>query len=382
MAAKLTEITTQYNTFVDDQVLTKDQLNGFISYFEDQDRMTRAFLHGVGTVCGFKLKNVTEKSITITQGVGVTTDGDLITLRQPVSAGGLKSIELDEQILTHFRKFEDKFAAYPFFRRVKTVDGNTTTELIEMWELFPEEVDNSTPLESLENLKDKTILLYLESYAKEGDLCTTVDCDNQGVEQVARLRILLVSKNDAEYIAKNDSIFSKHDVAQKFTGLPELAVRRVVLNQLNTANYNALKQAYHSAINSNNLLANLENGMADLNSGFGNLLQLEPLKNQFNKFPENLKNRVGFTQANVPFDFQYRYDLVKDLVDTWNEIRCLLLSLKEECFPDINAFPKHLLLGNLDEVNVEPKQNRHQFYKSPALSCGLGKLNQCRSLIQ
>lgn len=61
MAAKLTEITTQYHTFVDDQVLTKDQLNGFISYFEDQDRMTRAFLHGVGTVCGFKLKNVSEK---------------------------------------------------------------------------------------------------------------------------------------------------------------------------------------------------------------------------------------------------------------------------------------------------------------------------------
>ncbi len=382
MAAKLTEITTQYHTFVDDQVLTKDQLNGFISYFEDQDRMTRAFLHGVGTVCGFKLKNVTEKSITITQGVGVTTDGDLITLRQPVSAGGLKSIELEEQTLTHFRKFEDKFAAYPFFRRVKTVDGKTTTELIEMWELFPEEVENSTPLESFENLKDKTVLLYLESYAKEGDLCTTVDCDNQGVEQVARLRILLVSKNDAEYIAKNDSIFSKYDVAKKFTILPELAVRRVVLNQLNTANYSALKQAYHSAINSNNLPTNLINGMADLYSGFGNLLQLEPLKNQFNKLPENLKKWVGFTQANVPFDFQYRYDLVKDLVDTWNEIRCLLLSLKEECFPDINAFPKHLLLGNLDEVNVEPKQNRHLFYKSPALTCGLSKLNQCRSLIQ
>jgi hypothetical protein len=382
MAAKLTEITTQYHTFVDDQVLTKDQLNGFISYFEDQDRMTRAFLHGVGTVCGLNLKDITEKSITITQGVGVTTDGDLITLRQPVSAGGVKSIELKEQVLTHYRKFEDKFAAYPFFRRIKTVDGKTTTELMEMWELFPDAVENSKTLDTLENLKDKTVVLYLESYAKEGDLCTTIDCDNQGVEQVARLRILLVSKNDAAYIAKNDSIFSKHDVAQKFTDLPELAVRRVVLNQLNTANYNALKQAYHSALNSHSLQTNLNDGIAKLFSGFGNLLQLDPLKNQFNKFPENLKKLAGFTSANIPFDFQYRYDLLKDLVDTWNEIRCLLLSLKEECFPDINAFPKHLLLGNLDEMNIEPKQNRHQFYKSPALTCGLSKLNQIRSLIQ
>jgi hypothetical protein len=199
---------------------------------------------------------------------------------------------------------------------------------------------------------------------------------------VARLRILLVSKADAEYIAKNDSIFSKYDVASKFTELPEPAVRRVVLNQLNTASYNALKLAYHTALNSDGLQATLNDGIAKLNSGFGNLLQLDPLKNQFNKFPENLKKLIGFTSANIPFDFQYRYDLVKDLVDTWNEIRCLLISLKEECFPDINAFPKHLLLGNLDEVNVEPKQNRHSFYKSPALTCGLSKLNQCRSLIQ
>lgn len=382
MAAKLTEITTQYHTFVDDQVLTKDQLNGFISYFDDQDRMTRAFLHGVGTVCGFKLKNVTAKSITLTQGVGVTTDGDLITLRQPVSAGGVKSIELEELVLKHYRKFEDKFAAYPFFQRVKTIGKKVTTEPMELVELLPEETENSKPMESLSNLKEMTILLYLESYSKEGDLCTTTDCDNQGIEQVARLRILLVSKKDAEYIAKNDSVFSKHDVGQKFIQLPELAVRRVVLNQSNTASYNALKLAYHSAINSDNLPANLVNGMAELYSGFGNLLQLEALKNQFEKFPENLKNRIGFTPANVPFDFQYRYDFVKDLADTWNEIRCLLLSLKEECFPDINAFPKHLLVGNLDEVNVEPKQNRHQFYKSPALTCGISKLNHCRSLIQ
>lgn len=382
MAAKLTEITTQYHTFVDDQVLTKDQLNGFISYFDDQDRMTRAFLHGVGTVCGFKLKNVTAKNITLTQGVGVTTDGDLITLRQPVSAGGMKSIELEEIVLKYYRKFEDKFAAYPFFQRVKTIGKKVTTEPMELLELLPEETENSKPLESLSNLKEMTVLLYLESYAKEGDLCTTTDCDNQGVEQVARLRILLVSKKDAEYIAKNDSVFSKHDIGQKFIQLPQLAVRRVVLNQSNTASYNALKLAYHSAINSDNLPSNLINGMAELYSGFGNLLQLETLKNQFEKFPENLKNRIVFTSANVPFDFQYRYDFLKDLVDTWNEIRCLLLSLKEECFPDINAFPKHLLLGNLDEVDVEPKQNRHQFYKSPALTCGISKLNHCRSLVQ
>ncbi len=382
MAAKLSEITTQYHTFVDDQVLTEDQLNRFINYFEDQDRMTRAFLHGVGIVCGFKLKNVSEESITITQGVGVTTDGDLITLRKPISAGEVKSVLLDEQILKRFRKFEDKFAFYPVFKRVKNFRKKIISEPMEMFELLPDGTENSSPLNSITNLKDKTILLYLESYGKESDLCTTIDCDNQGVEQVARLRILLVSKKDAEYIAKNDSIFSKHDVVQKFTQLPELAVRRVVLSQSGSSDYDALKLAYYSAINNDNLPLNLINGMAELYAGFDQLLQLQPLKVQFDKFPENLKKLAGFTPANIPFDFQYRYDLVKDLVDTWNEIRSLLISLKEECFPDINAFPKHLLLGNLDEINNEPKQNRHQFYKSLALACGLSKINQCQSLIQ
>ena len=48
MGTKLMEITPQYRSFVDDQVLTSGQLNEFIEYFEDQDRLTRVCLVGVG----------------------------------------------------------------------------------------------------------------------------------------------------------------------------------------------------------------------------------------------------------------------------------------------------------------------------------------------
>jgi len=41
METKLTDITTNYSKFVDNQVLTKDQLNAFIDYFDDQDRLSR-----------------------------------------------------------------------------------------------------------------------------------------------------------------------------------------------------------------------------------------------------------------------------------------------------------------------------------------------------
>jgi len=54
MNAKLDNITTQYRKFNENQVLTEGQLNEFIDYFEDQDRLSRTQLSGVGIVCGFK----------------------------------------------------------------------------------------------------------------------------------------------------------------------------------------------------------------------------------------------------------------------------------------------------------------------------------------
>ena len=77
MAPKLNEINTRYHTFVENQVLTSEQLNEFISYFDDKDRLSRVFLTGVGIICGFDLEAESGK-ITITPGVGITTDGDSI----------------------------------------------------------------------------------------------------------------------------------------------------------------------------------------------------------------------------------------------------------------------------------------------------------------
>ena len=50
---QLEKITTQYRSFVPDQVLTAEQLNTVIDFFEGQNRLTRICLSGVGIVCGF-----------------------------------------------------------------------------------------------------------------------------------------------------------------------------------------------------------------------------------------------------------------------------------------------------------------------------------------
>ena len=108
MEAKLKKITTQYHTFEDNQVLTKDQLNEFINYFEDQDRMSRVFLSGVGIVCGFELKINNEKTtITISQGAGVTTDGDLLKLQKNAAKSVSKTIDFNKVDYKFFKDFDD-----------------------------------------------------------------------------------------------------------------------------------------------------------------------------------------------------------------------------------------------------------------------------------
>ena len=69
---------------------------------------------------------------------------------------------------------------------------------------------------------------------------------------------------------------------------------------------------------------------------------------------------------NVPSstDYQYRFDFLKDLVDTYNEIKDLLLFLKADCCPDIRSFPKHLMLGPIGatlELGAYTPY-RHHFY--------------------
>jgi hypothetical protein len=74
---KLEDITSEYSLFLDNQVLTANQLNEIVHYFEDQQRLSRILLSGVGRVCGFELKwNAGVGSVELSCGVGVTTDGD------------------------------------------------------------------------------------------------------------------------------------------------------------------------------------------------------------------------------------------------------------------------------------------------------------------
>ncbi|MET3026065.1 hypothetical protein ABXT06_05260 [Flavobacterium sp. UW10123] len=376
MSAKLSTITTQYRRFTKNQVLTEGNLNEVVDFFDDQDRLSRIYLSGVGIVCGlYPAYNEAQKTISITQGTGITTDGDLFKLYQADVLGN-KKIDFDSKTYTHCKVYDNKKANYkPFFY------GGANQQL-PLFELLTEEQqkkekDPNFALAQFKantsfELQDAVILLYLESYEKESDLCVSLSCDNQGLEIVGNYKVLIVSKDVATKIMNYDSMIGKINYVNLYHTLPDLKSNRIVLKKEDFVHLEALKQAFTEGIFKNDVVKNLQDGYNKLLTGLNMPIVLDAIQ-------KNITELFNFEGDPVlPSDFQYRYDLLNDLVDTYNEIRTLLLDIEDSyCSPDINAFPKHLMLGEF--IKTEPCfVFRHAFYKSPLLTGeSLNTCNDC-----
>ncbi len=366
MSAKLSTITTQYRRFTKNQVLTEGNLNEVVDFFDDQDRLSRIYLSGVGIVCGlYPSYNEAQKTISITQGTGITTDGDLFKLYQADVLGN-KKIDFDSKTYTHCKVYDNTKAAYkPFFY------GGANQQL-PLFELLTEEQqkkekDPNFALAQFKantsfELKDAVILLYLESYEKESDLCVSLSCDNQGLEIVGNYKVLIVSKDVAAKIMNYDSMIGKINYGNLYHILPDLKSNRIVLKKEDFVHLEALKQTFTKGIFKNNIVKNLQDGYNKLLTGLNMPIVLDVIQKKISELFDFDGDPI------LPSDFQYRYDLLNDLVDTYNETRALLLNLEDSyCYPDINAFPKHLMLGEL--FKSEPCfEFRHAFYKSPLLT--------------
>lgn len=383
MNAKLDNVTTQYRKFNENQVLTDGQLNEFIDYFEDQDRLSRILLSGVGIVCGFKstitssglITEVMEKiaprkaenaldTIVITQGAGVTTDGDLITLRTGKEKSSDVTIDFDTKNYRYFREYKDK-VKYDHFRigeeQIPLLELATEEELKQM-ETKGLDIGGFKEVKTLDKLNEKIIILYLESYSNDETPCEDADCDNTGAEQVSDLKMLLADFQSVSDLMTSgnakDTLYKIHNSYEElFDRLPNIEAKRVILDpKVETADQ--LKTKFRNAMDS----------VSKLSDGFGAIA--DTFKIDLNFSGLSLFNKLNtLLSASSPRldDFQYRYDLLKDLIDTYNEIKGLILHLNVECCPTIASFPKHLMLGYVGgslELG-EYAAFRHGFYHSP-----------------
>ncbi|WP_437682270.1 hypothetical protein [Sorangium sp. So ce131] len=354
LTISLDQISTSHTVFERDQVLTAEQLNGVTDYLDDQGRLTRVDLLGVGIACGLRVSLAGDR-VTLTKGAGVTTDGDL--LRVPGDA-----------VFTAFKPYGEGAPEYAPFH-----DG---TARLAAWELVREGAGDpgaaglaELAAQAGRPLSDMAAVLLMESHVKDQDLCSGTDCDNLGAAALHDARLLLIDKAAAallkERIATPDSAARALDV---------LAADRPMLAGVESAG--ALVDVYRAACGA--VHTKLAGALPKIYPACGAFLA--------DLFPSDPAPRWTSTLAAIQGAFaasgtgiQYHYDFLKDVVETYEAFREALSGDTSVCCPDLSAFPKHLLLGNLAGAGGS-EENRTGFYPSRFTAVATGQLGHARFL--
>jgi hypothetical protein len=357
---RLDQVTTDYTVFERDQVLTHDQLNGVTEYLDDQARLTRVGLLGIGIVDGLQV-GLAEAGVSIGKGIGVTSDGDLI---------GLDS----DTVFDRFRPYGKEAPAYaPFY------NGE---EMLPLFELLP--VKSEVEGESLDrlplSLKEVAVLAFMESYENNPDLCTGGDCDNLGITALNTRRFLLLGREHAAALAKAQLADGRLSTAAELAArLPRLAVARPELSardpgKVPVDSMTAFVQRYREACEKT--LKPLAAALSTLQkSGKGIPGFLPPGASDWAAALN--RNFEGLAAAgNV--GIQYFHAFLKDLVAVFNALREALFADDAILCPSTDVFPKHLLLGDL----LDPGQLRTGRYPAPWLSGQRESRDEARFLLR
>lgn len=340
---RLDKVTTDYAVFEPDQVLTDGQLNSVVEYLDDQSRLTRTQLLGIGLVGG--LRPVLAKGqISLSKGVGITSDGDLL---------GWSA----DSVFDKWLKYDEGAPVYgPFY-----TDGN----MLPLFELLAsDDRREGKPLaEFPEALEKMVVVAFMESYENDPDLCTGGNCDNRGRTAHNTQRLLLVSREIAEKIGLAAALPSGPDIARQ---LPRIAASRVELgsgagDRVSINSAESFAAAYRRA--ASETLGALAGAVGEMIKAAGE------------GWPADLPSPAGWaarlkevqgSAAGVQSGIQYYHAFAKDLVATWGELRAALFADKSVLCPAVSAFPKHLLLGALADTT----QLRSAHYPAPWLVAG------------
>ena len=362
IAVKLDQQPLKLNFFEKNQVLTHEHLNNFIQYFDYEQRLTRSALTGSGIAGGLKLL-VRKDGIVITRGVGVTSDGDLIWMKE-------------DRVLNSVIPFDDKNAKYKPF-----INGNAQVKLFELTDGSSSSTDQQKLSDFFSDANPASgfaVILYLEQYLLDSDLCSAENCDNAGVMERSDVHALLIAKADLDRIITDNAC-----AADLHATLPAMAAQRVLINpSSNIFTFQALSDLYESAITE--MVKQLQPAMAQADASVKSM-SLCLIKNgsipaktadgknaaaslNFNAAASLSKITDALNKFAGKAGIQYVYDWVKDVTEAYNEFRDAMYDFNCQTCPDPDAFPKHLMLGDAQSGSVKKSRYRHDFIESPVLN--------------
>ncbi|MES2730974.1 MAG: hypothetical protein V4714_04470 [Bacteroidota bacterium] len=355
----------KYPVFEANQVLTNAHLNQVFNYLDEQERLTRANLIGIGIVCGLEIRLDVASTTTIhvSKGCGITSEGYLIVEPKDVAlvsyrAGYQVPNEID------YPPFKDKSThpAVPY----------------PLWELFPAGVPNTTALETPSNfLADKVVLLFLE-LKKEGlRNCSPNNCDDKGAEVQATVRRLLIKRDDlGKIIAEANKLEKGLTLADLETSLlarlnlPDLRLPRYDVPNTNPTTSKEVLAAFLAVFHTDKVAFQMNNALTAAYNAFKPVVKDKYPSNPFASFSANFSflDNAPTTPTQVRF-LPYYYDFFDDLIRAYDEFRWKGVELLCACCPPAELFPRHLMLGLLFPASVtNPSIYRHHFLASGAIS--------------
>lgn len=357
----MSDIQLTYPVFESNQVLTSTQLNKLVVYLDQQNRLTRAKLIGMGIVCGLEVSyDKSEDQITISKGTGITSEGYLISL------GDCDLVNYRPYTLPAGTIYE------PF------VDDNNEQD-ITLYELLTDAATagpNDEPLNDEAFLADKVVLLFIEAFDKDLKSCLGKGCDELGKERILTPRKLLISKTDLA------TVWSRTNTGKLDASFPEkfdLPVVNLTRDLFDPTKSHSLNYTDFSKNYADQLLTVFDDLVDALSETYkvyrpllldsydeNNPFEENPVTNKLAALQNFLNDSDGTYTSYL--GIQYVYDLFQDLVLAYNEFKEASFDLMSECCADTTRFPKHLMLGEAIAPALSPceeSQYRHHFVQPP-----------------
>lgn len=358
-------VNNNHPIFEDNQVLTSGQLNQLTNYLDQQTRLTRSCLIGMGIACGLELELETNghPAVIIHQGMGISSEGFLLKLcpeRGSCTTVQYREYNLPEGVVyTPFQdeEFNQDIALYELLTSEAEVGDDVTVK----------------PLSSPNNfLQNKVVLLFLECLDKDLKSCLGKSCDELGIERIFTLRKLVISVDDLKKVNARTNGGRQDDLFIEKFNLKDISLPRVFQNMISTAQYFPFAFKYVEAIQKvdgrlkellNETYKVYEPILADIYDG--NPFQSAVIEEKFKKLDEYL---VGGFPDPTWWGIQYVYDFYQDLILAYKEFKDCAYDLMVQCCPDMTRFPRHLMLGKVvDGSKDECEVNvfRHSFTQPP-----------------
>lgn len=364
----------EHPLFEADQVLTANHLNDSIDYLTQQDLLTRQRLLGIGIACGLEVSSDGTSHVTISSGVGVTSQGYLVHLDTAAK-------------LEYYRAYEDQATTpYNYFQK-------DSGDQYQLWELLTTQEyaeSDDTDIYKLEgnasfNINDMAIIVYLELVEKDLRNCIGEDCEQKGMTRIYTLRKLLLNQADLRQIIKT---------ALKQPSLNEAGLKALLMAHYELPDVNVERFSYNiadkSSLNHSSITV-----LSHFKTSYGSIIVEagvrigSALKQTYEVFEQELSDVYGGANPFEGFDlanpsdnplissvlsamegdsirFQYGYNFIKDLKAAYDEFLSIATRYQSECCPDPALFPFHLML-NKAVPSEEKTIYRHYFQPSPIL---------------